>query len=112
MKITKDLIMRNLFLVPLVLGSAVSSCIIFSHAHSEDAVADAYGVPVTQQDIRLHEAVGICAAHPASDASFWPEPCATATRQYEETGAKKKYDLAASNLRSMHVQTVTKAVGK
>jgi hypothetical protein len=100
--------MRRFSLLWFVAAFAIG----ISSSRADEAVADAYGVPVTQRDIDLHEAVGICAAHPTSDASLWPEPCTTANRQYEDTGAKKKYDLAASNLRSMHIQSVTKAIGK
>lgn len=86
-------------------------------ANADEIVGDAYGVPVTQRDVDLHTRVGTCAhyhgddTHPP-DPSFWPEPCNTINRQYEETGAKKKYEWSLNNLRTQHLRELNKAIGQ
>jgi hypothetical protein len=95
----------------------------------DGAVSEAYGVPVTQSDMDLHGAVGVCelrkgdATHPP-DLSFWPElapgspanqppgPCAKIIQMYEQSGAKTKYDRSDANHRTDQYLTIMKAAGK
>jgi hypothetical protein len=87
------------------------------------------GVPVTQQDMDLHGAVGICATKKGDDrnppdVSFWPElakgapanqppgPCTIINQKYEQSGAKAKYDRSDANLRTEQFNAIMKATGK
>jgi hypothetical protein len=87
------------------------------------------GVPVTQSDMDLRAAIGVCdgrkgdATHPP-DPSFWPEltpnapanqppgPCTKIHQMYEQSGAKAKYDRSDANLRTEQFGAIMKAVGK
>jgi hypothetical protein len=95
----------------------------------DDAVSDAYGVPVTQSDMDLYGAVGICAAKKGDDRnppdlSFWPElaqgspanqppgPCTKINQMYEQSGAKAKYERAFANKRTEQFTAIMKTLGK
>jgi hypothetical protein len=98
-------------------------------ARGDGSIADAYGVPVTQQDMDLYGAVGICTVKKGDDrnppdVSFWPElaqgapanqppgPCAIINQKYEQSGAKAKYDRASIIRRTEQFNAVMKAAGK
>jgi hypothetical protein len=95
----------------------------------DGAVSEANGVPVTQSDMDLHGAVGICTVRKGDDRnppdlSFWPElapntppnqppgPCTKLNQMYEQSGAKAKYERANANQRTEQYLAIMRAVGK
>jgi hypothetical protein len=94
----------------------------------DSAVSNAYGVPVTQEDIDLQGVVGICElykgdlSHPP-DPSFWPDlvpgapanqppgPCTKLNQKYEQSGAKAKYNQAYAKKRAEQFNAIMKTLG-
>ena len=72
-----------------------------------------FGITVNQQDISLREAHEICAGHRAEpSAGFWPEPCQTAEQQYENSGAKAKFDEIERRDEAAQLNSVRGVTGK
>jgi hypothetical protein len=136
MQIRVFLIILALLLPPLAQAEEISEGarrLLAQQPHAlergDGAVSDAYGVPVTQSDIDLHGAVGICAVRKGDDRnppdlSFWPElapntptnqppgPCTRINQMYEQSGAKAKYDRANANKRTEQYLAIMRAVEK
>ena len=110
-------------MIKVVTLMVITGLAIASSAQAGEQTWNHFGVVVTQSDVSRKEAHDICEMHPVQTrvvdghpssvpSLFWPEPCETAERQYQESGAKAKFDEIERRDMQSQVDAVKGALAK